>query len=438
MHTAKRIMTGAVGMAVVAALAPIAGAQQVAVKAENVRHVINVPGTTGGHVVVEGNRLYMGNYGTGLSAYDITNPANPVKLGQYLPGPSTTGGTDSGVRADAPPDAAVLGGRHIVSLGGTTRGPNRVQTEFLDFTNPASPQLLWRFTAADDAESHNGDIVDSRGLFLPSAGDGNNMFRIYSLSNLLNTPPTAPESLFRGNLNTMWTRSPFRSGSPGVSPTHIHDLEVYTDFNLLLHPSEWQDQDGDGDPDPTHANRDIVLAATSQDYPIAASAGAAANSAVYVVDITDPRNPQVRGKIRVRDGHRYLHEVQLLEGDQSVMFTSDENFNDGCDGKVYAWRFSPDLRTATFLDDWSNGTGTPAGVCSPHVFSSAGNFVYMGSYQAGLQVIDFRNPSNLTRAGQFIAPGANSWGALAAKGLVYVGDFGARGLDVFEFTPPAA
>ncbi len=50
---------------------------------ENVRHLTTVPGNTGGHVVVEGNRLYMGNFGTGLSAYDITDPRNPIERGHH-------------------------------------------------------------------------------------------------------------------------------------------------------------------------------------------------------------------------------------------------------------------------------------------------------------------------------------------------------------------
>jgi hypothetical protein len=129
-----------------------------------------------------------------------------------------------------------------------------------------------------------------------------------------------------------------------------------------------------------------------------------------------------------------MHEAQLLEGDPHVMFTSDEDLHNGCDaGGVYSWRLSDDLTEATYLDSWFNGTGTPAPLCSAHVFSSNDSYVFMGSYNAGLQVIDFTNPADLKRAGQYIAEGANSWGALYHKGVVYVGDFGGRGLDVFEF-----
>jgi hypothetical protein len=338
------------------------------------------------------------------------------------------------------PDAAVFDGRHIAALNGTGRAQGTQQTEFLDVTDPADPVLLHRFTGGTDGEAHNGDIVDARRLWLPSGGGGNNFVRIYDMDPLLGSPPAAPAKIFSGNIQTMWLNSPYRLrfGKPtGPVPTHIHDLEVYTDHRVLLLPEEWEDQDGDGTPDPTYGEKDLAFYAASQGYPLSVGAGTTQpNSAVFIVDISDPTSPVVMNKVPARIGHRYLHEVQLLEGDPSIMFTSDEDLHNGCDaGGVYSWRLSEDLMEATYLDTWFNGTGTPAAVCSAHVFSSNGNYVFMGSYNAGLQVIDFTDPANLKRAGQYIAEGANSWGALYHNGVVYAGDFGARGLDVFEFIP---
>lgn len=433
----KRTLSISVVGALALGFAPSAHATLAATQ-DNVRHVATVPGSTGGHVAVEGNRLYVGAYGLGMTIFDISNPEAPVKIGEYKPGFQSS--SDPGVRADTVPDAIVMDGRHIVSLNGTGRAAASQQTEFLDVTNPAQPKLLHRFTGATDGEAHNGDIVDARRLWLPSGGRGNNLVRIYDLNPLLQTPAVAPAKIFSGNIETMWVNSPYRAklGKPkGLTPTHIHDLEVYTDHRVLLLQDEWVDQDGDGTADPTYAERDLAFYAASQDYPLTVGAGTSApSSAVYIVDITDPAAPVVMNKIAARTGHRYLHEVQLLEGDPSVMFTSDEDLHNGCDaGGVYSWRLSEDLMDATYLDTWFNGTGTPAAVCSAHVFSSHGSYVFMGSYNAGLQVIDFSDPANLKRAGQYIAEGANSWGALYHKGYVYVGDFGGRGLDVFEFIP---
>ena len=96
--------------------------------------------------------------------------------------------------------------------------------------------------------------------------------------------------------------------------------------------------------------------------------------------------------------------------------------------------FPDDLTEATELSEWFIGTGTPAPVCSVHVFSTHGDHMFIGSYNAGLQVVDLSDPANPTKAAQLIMPGANSWGALWHQGYIYVGDFGARGLDVFRFT----
>jgi len=423
---------------IAAGLAP-AGAEGVSTPVstqENVRHLTTVPGSTGGHVVVEGNRLYMGNYGTGLTAYDITNPRAPMKIGQYLPGPSNTDGADPGVRADAVPDAAVWNGRHIVSLGGTSRASTTTQTEFLDFTNPAAPQLLWRTRGGTDGEAHNGDIVDARKLWLPSGGGSGNGLRIYDLNPLLNTPAAAPTKLFAGNPHTLWLNSPYRdyyAKPAGGVFNHTHDIEIYVDRTILLPEWEWEDLDGDGIPDPTYGQRDIAL--------LAAAGGGNTSGAVYVIDISDPRDPVVISKWQnpTGAGHNaigYLHEAQFLDGDPNTIFVADEDLTNGCnEGRLYTVNISDDLIHATKLGEWAIGAGTQdAPVCAgSHVFSSHDRHVFMGAYVAGLQVVDLRDPAQPKRAGRYIAEGMNSWTALYHAGVVYVGDLGGRGLDVFEF-----
>ena len=437
MHGSGRWLAGTLALGVLASLGTAAVASPAATF-QNVRLVANVPGNTGGHVVVEGNRLYMGNYGTGLSAYDITNPKAPVKIGQYIPGPSNSDGPDQGVRADAPPDAAFWNDRHIVSLGGTTRFANRVQTEFIDFTNPASPSLLWRFTGAGDAESHNGDIVDARKLWLPSGGSANSGLRIYDMSPLLQSPPAAPVKVFSGNPNTLWQASQYRThyAKPtGGSFNHTHDIEIYTDRTILLPEWEWVDQNGDGTVDPTHGKRDIAL--------LAAAGGGNTSGAVYVIDITIPSAPVVISKWQNPSGagHNaigYLHEAQFLAGDPNTIFVADEDMTNGCnEGRLYTVGISDDLVHVSKLGEWAIGGGpqdSPA-CAGSHVFSSNNRHVFMGAYVAGLQVIDLRDPAQPRRVGRYIAEGANSWGALYHNGFVYVGDFGGRGLDVFEFIP---
>jgi len=61
--------------------------------------------------------------------------------------------------------------------------------------------------------------------------------------------------------------------------------------------------------------------------------------------------------------------------------------------------------------------------------------VFIGSYNAGLQVLDYSDPANPQQAAYSIQPGTTAWGALYHDGYVYVGDV-SRGLDVFRYPLP--
>ena len=437
---AKNRMRVLLAAAVAVSLLPLASAQAVpAVVAQNVRLVANVPGSTGGQSVIEGDRLYVGAYGTGMRLFDIKDPANPKPIGEWRPGPQPSEpDSDVGVRADAVPDAANFDGRRIAVMNGTSRTAGAQQAEFLDWTDPAAPKLLWRFNDATNGESHNGDIVDSRRLWLPSGGS--NGLRIFDLNPLLATPPAAPVRLSMTNPVNLWRDSPYRNGRPvGSAFSHIHDLEVYTDRQVLLPESQWTDRDGDGVADKTYASRDIALLAEGGNYTSGNNSGS-----MFIVDITDPSKPVALLRYQRKAGTgkpvRYVHEAQFLAGQPDVLVTTDEDLHSGCEaGGATIHRVSEDLTQITELSQWFMGNGTPAGVCSTHVMSSKDNYAFIGSYQGGLQVVDLTDPAKPVRAGQYIAAGANSWGALVHPDvpgyLTYVGDFGARGLDVFEFMP---
>ncbi|MDP8903746.1 MAG: hypothetical protein M3N29_00260 [Chloroflexota bacterium] len=379
---------------------------------------------TGGHVAREGDRLYVGAYGLGMRIFDISDPAAPREIGAYLPG----------VRADVPPDAAVFDGRHIAVLNGTRRTHSLLpddgrtdRTEFLDVTDPANPRVLWTFGPDQiDGESHNGDIVDARRLYLPSGGVGVQGLRIYDLTPLLGDPPAAPAILFRGDPVALWEASPFREGrAVGAAYTHTHDIEVYVD-----HPVR--------QPDGSLARRDIALLAEGGSY----LNNNGNTGSAFVIDITDPRAPVVLYRWlheRGEDHHpiRYHHEAQLLAGDPSVMLVTDEDLHNGCGGAggTTAIRLNDTLTSGVELSEWFIPASTPAPVCSVHVFSSHDDLVFIGSYNAGLQVVDYSDPANPRQVAFSIQPGSTAWGALYHQGYVYVGDM-SRGLDVYRYPLP--
>ncbi len=192
-------------------------------------------------------------------------------------------------------------------------------------------------------------------------------------------------------------------------------------------------------PDGTLAPRDIALLAEGGAY-----ANDAGNTgSLFVIDITDPRNPVALNRwLHERgEGHhpiRYHHEAQFLDGDRSVILVADEDMHNGCGdvGGVTALRVSADLtRVTTELSEWFVPATTPAPVCSVHVFSSQGSLAFFGSYNAGLQVVDYSDPAKPVQAAYSIQPGTAAWGALVHGEQVYVGDM-ARGLDVFELDDP--
>jgi hypothetical protein len=426
----------------------VAGNPSMVAVEQGVEHLDHDGGATGGHVVAEGDRLYVGAYGQGFRIFDISEPEDPRQIGAYLPGN----------RADAVPDAAVYGSkrrpRHLAVLNGTRRttftdDTRTDRSEFLDVTDPAFPVLLAEFVGQEHGEAHNGDLVDRRRLWLPSggtgvAGDGRWGLRIYDIRPLVRTPgercdpkaednPCAPVRLFHGNPVALWESSPHRGDKPvGPAFTHTHDITAYTD-----HPV----RQADG----STVRRDIILLAEGGSY-----LNEAGNTgSVFVIDITDPNDPVVLLRWlheRGGDHHpiRYHHEAQLLPSDPSVMLVTDEDLHhpcgedDGADGidtaggGVVAVRLDPTLAGATELSEWFIPLDTPAPVCSVHVFASRGSLAAFGSYNAGLQVVDYADPTAPKQVGYGITPGTTAWGAWWHRDLIYVGDM-VRGLDTYRY-----
>ena len=394
-------------------------------------------GWTGGHVTSEGKRLYVGAYGLGMRIFDISNPADPEQIGQWT-GLTSTGAR--GARADAVPDAMDFGGRSFAVLGGTRRntsGPEEARTdrtEFLDVTNAAAPRLLAEFVDQIDGESHNADFVDERRLYVASGGSGDQGLRIYDLRPTLTTDPAkcdltvrprtanpcAPVNVARFNPVKLWQQSPYRDEDEKVGEAfqHTHDVQVYTDYAV----------EGMG-------RRDILLLAEGGSY----TRDNANNGSVFVIDITDPEEPVVLLRWLHATGAehhpiRYVHEAQFLDGDPRLMLVTDEDLHNGCGaaGGVVAVQLADDLQSGVEQSEWFVPRGTPAPVCSAHVISSKGPYMFMGAYNAGLQVVDYRDPANPCQVDAERLPGTTAWGAYYRKGYVYVGDM-TRGLDTFKW-----
>lgn len=456
----KMLLAAGVAAVLVAGAVPAAGQLNpiVPLEQENVEHLANRGGMTGGHAAIQPvnpgrqktlgpDRLYVGAYGLGMRIFDISEPENPQLMGSYTPG----------LRADAVPDATIMRGRHIAALMGTQRvtNPDPIRTdrtEFLDVTDPQNPEVLWVFVGQADGESHMGKVVDRFNWWVPTGGVGDNGLRIYDMRPLLNDDPTerAPERLFppdecRDDLEvrcdpvTLWENSPYRDEDEPVGApfTHNHEVTVYPRYPVRQ-------------PDGSVQPRTIMLMAEGGSY----LNDAGNTGSMFVIDVTDPRNPVVLQRWLHERGPehepiRYHHEAQFLDMDRRIIILTDEDLHSGCGrggSGVYAIRVPDDLISEyEELSEWFIPPGTPAPVCAPHVFSSERNLVFFGSYSAGLQVVDYADPANPVRVGSFIPEGSNAWGAHfwpyrdeegQRQHVVYVGEMGPRGLDVYRYTGP--
>lgn len=414
----RALLATAVAVALPAGLAAVQ--TDVAPIATNVRHVAHVPGEIGGHVNVEGDVLVAGGFGVGMAVYDISDRTTPELVGEWAP----TGG-----RSDAVPDAITDGERMIASLSGNRSGWT-AKTEFLDITDPTRIVKIGELTGVD-GNDHTGDFVDERMLWVPAGGP---KLRLYDATPLFAESPKVPSKLFEGDLAQMWRTSPHYTGpATGQNFTHVHEITVHTDVFV--------DRDNDGVEGPGE-RRDIALVAEGGAYGFTPGGGNIGST--FVVDITDPTAPVVLNRFRLETQKgtwhpiRYYHEARLLDADPRTMIITDEDLHSGCEaGGLYSVRLSPDFTGAEIVGTWFNGLGVPAGICSVHNFTTEGTLAYVGSYNAGLQVVDFADPTKPVRVGQYIAPGADSWGAQVHDGYIYVGDLGGRGLDVFEYIPDA-
>lgn len=104
---------------------------------------------------IEGDRLYLANIDLGLEIYDLSNPAQPVRLGQ--------------VRTPAGPDAflhdlSVRGDRAYLNFWGAGM-------QIVDVSNPAQPRVLGTFADYGETTSHSNWVTTVGPRSIAAHGD---------------------------------------------------------------------------------------------------------------------------------------------------------------------------------------------------------------------------------------------------------------------------
>jgi hypothetical protein len=118
-----------------------------------------------------------------------------------------------------------------------------------------------------------------------------------------------------------------------------------------------------------------------------------------------------------------LHNSLRRAGSRVVYVTEEDYARPGCRGagSFETWsvqtkgRKGLGARKVRVLDMWQTellaDTAQPAAVCSAHYFDERKGVVAQGWYQQGTRFLDVSDPRNIRQIGYFIPPGALSWSA---------------------------
>ncbi len=160
----------------------------------------------------------------------------------------------------------------------------------------------------------------------------------------------------------------------------------------------------------------------------------AAGTAAY--DTTDPARPRLVTRTD-RRGSRgpyndFIHHNSLRISADTLLVT-EEDFGDRCRraGSFQTWRIRG--RVARPLDRFAVERNDRLRLaCSAHYFDHRDGLVAAGFYEAGLRLLDVRDPRRIRQVGFHVPRGSMVWAALFAPGdpnVVYAVDH-ARGIDV--------
>ena len=187
-----------------------------------------------------------------------------------------------------------------------------------------------------------------------------------------------------------------------------------------------------------------------------------------VIDVTNPRNPVLRE--RIRDPAVSISHQAEPNYDRSLLLVTDEfgggAAGPGCGGNpaatvpgteavppqvkdpasigaLHMYSLSPDgtiagengLQKAGIFNIPAQPQEDPQKGCTIHVFSQAPdqNRLVTAWYGRGTRVVDFTNPASPKELASFIPTNGDTWSAKPHNGYIYSGDI-VRGLDVFRYT----
>lgn len=293
----------------------------------------------GSHVVVQGNLAYVAaGMSRGIVIIDVSDPANPVAVGQY---PGRTGVATGAVAVDGNYAYVGLDGVHVV-----------------DVTDPANPVQLGVFDP--DIPAHPADLIKSGDLVYIALSTFDTW--VIDVSN-----PTSPTQVAK-----------IETGLGSASDLAIQDNHLYiADRDAGLHILDISQTNN-----PVERTRYEIIGNASElvvrdDYAFVVELG----EGVWVVDIADRANPQSLGFFDI--------------GGRPLAVTSSGNYlyiaggNDG----LFVIDISDPTNPTEVAHLPLSGSQWDVAV--------DGTFAYLANYDEGLHVVDISNPTEPVAVGAF-------------------------------------
>ncbi|HYH27862.1 MAG TPA: hypothetical protein VEA19_03680 [Actinomycetota bacterium] len=337
---------------------------------------------------------------TGLTTYDISEPAAPQLLGA-LPLPHFEN------------EDVDLGGNILLISNDAAESTGILYV--IDISNPAAPSLLSTFQMGGNpllgGPGHTASCVLACSFAWVTDGGG---IRVIDLRN-----PAAPVTV--GTFAT-----------PAGGGLITHDVQV----------------DGDG-------IAWVVGFGGTAGYRL--PAGYDGNGLGEMVAKTNSAgNSRYLDTLGLDDGSTYNdfvhHNSHRRAGDDVVFVTEEDYTRPGCRGagSFETWSLpvddlgNPTGADMTPLDKWETellaDTAQPAAVCSAHYFDIRSNVVAQGWYEQGMRLLDVSDPADIRQIGYYITPAsamwASYWAPTDAKGRILYALDASHGIDVLEFDRP--
>lgn len=357
---------------------------------------------------LHGTMAFLGSYTEGLVIADISDPANPRRLGKLDCG----GGSQYDVQLSTDAKLVLL---TTDSSGAKCLPADKQGSMVIDASDPRNPVLTSFIEIEVGSHTHT---LDDKTLYVNNYPQGYSKLEVFDLAD-----PAAPRKV--GEL-----------GFGGEDSIHDSYVDHRPDGRTLLYAASIGYTDVIDVTDRTQPKLLQRLA----DPTVTISHQAEPNHARDVLVVTDEFAggtdlPVCGGApIKLGEGIPLNNPILPTGGDPTDIgaihfyeLAKDGTMVNGGrgDGKIGTYNIPYELN--------------PAGGCTVHVLWQAPdqNRLVTAWYGRGIHVVDFTDPGAARSLGRFLPTGANTWAAkphrVGDKAYVFTGDI-VRGMDVLEFT----